>query len=66
MSGYWSANRRITTPEAGFGVNSVDLRGIRSPAAATAATACTGVARTSTAVRPACSASASASLTLCA
>ena len=45
----WSARRRITKPEAGFGVNSVDLRGIRAPAAATAATAATGVGRSSTA-----------------
>lgn len=41
----WSARRRITKPEAGFGVNNVDLRGIRAPAAATAATAATGVGR---------------------
>ena len=40
----------MTSPDAGFGVNSVDLRGIRAPAAATAATAATGVARSSTAV----------------
>ena len=26
----WSASRRITSPDAGFGVNSVDLRGIRA------------------------------------
>jgi single-stranded DNA-binding protein len=48
----WSASRRITSPDAGFGVNSVDLRGIRPPAAATAATAATGVGRSSTANPP--------------
>ena len=35
----------MTKPDAGLGVNNVDLRGMRSPAAATAATAATGVAR---------------------
>ena len=48
-----SAKRRISRPDAGFGVNRVDLRGIRAPAAATAATAATGVGRSSTAVPPA-------------
>ena len=43
----WS---RMSRPVAGFGVNSVDLRGIRSPAAATAATASTGVGLSRTAV----------------
>ena len=42
----------MSKPEAGFGVNNVDLRGIRAPAAATAATAATGVARSRTAVPP--------------
>ena len=37
-------------PDAGLGVKSVDLRGIRAPGAATAATAATGVGRSSTAV----------------
>ena len=46
----WSAKRRMTRPDAGFGVKSVDLRGMRAPAAATAATASTGVGRRSTAV----------------
>ena len=45
-----SAKRRMSRPDAGFGVNSVDLRGIRAPAAATAATAATGVGRSRTAV----------------
>ena len=48
----WSAKRRMTRPDAGFGVNSVDLRGMRAPAAATAATAAIGVGRNNTAVPP--------------
>ena len=62
----WSAKRRMTRPEAGFGVKSVDLRGMRAPAAATAATASTGVGRRSTAVPSVRRASATASSTLCA
>src|SRR5690242_3166989 len=45
----WSPRRRMTSPEAGLGVNSVDLRGMRAPAAATAATAATGVGLSRTA-----------------
>ena len=54
----------MTSPDAGFGVNRVDLRGILAPAAAIAATAAVGVGRNSTAVPPERAASVTASFTL--
>src|SRR3954466_7587488 len=49
---YASSKARMSRPVAGFGTNNVDLRGIRSPAAATAATSATGVGLSNSAVPP--------------